>query len=120
MKLCPDWNSQQQSEIRKTRYLSWLVTKLGVTDGESSTSVGSEEPWSLRRAELVLSAETPSAALSVSNMIFKSREMCVTCSWQDCVVDTELDERSRTVAGGDWVVSIRGLAFSLGVQGENA
>jgi hypothetical protein len=120
MKLCPDWNSKQQSKMRKTRYLSWLVVNLGVTDGVSSTSVRSEEPWSLRRAELILSAETPSAALSVSIMIFKSREMCVTCSWQDCVVDTKLDERSRTAAGEDWVVSVHGLAFSLGVQGENA
>jgi hypothetical protein len=93
MKLCVDWNSQQQSETRRTRHLSWLVTNLGVIDGESSTSVGKEEPWSLRRAELILSAETPSAALSVSIMTVKDREMCVTCSWQDCVVDTELGER---------------------------
>ncbi|KAF2249681.1 hypothetical protein BU26DRAFT_563579 [Trematosphaeria pertusa] len=93
MKLCPDWNSQQQSEMRRMRYLSWLVTNLGVLDGESSTTVGKEEAWSLRRAELILSAETPSAALSVSIMTVKGREMCVTCSWQDCVVDAELGER---------------------------
>lgn len=93
MKLCPDWNSQQQNEMRRTRYLSWLVTNLGVLDGESSANAGKEETWSLRRAELILSAETPSAALSVSIMTVKSREMCVTCSWQDCVVDAELSER---------------------------
>jgi hypothetical protein len=93
MKLCQDWNSQQKREMRRVRYLSWLVTNLGVFDGESSTTVGKEESWSVRRAELILSAETPSAALSVSIMTVKGREMCVTCSWQDCVVDTELGER---------------------------
>ncbi|KAF2824482.1 hypothetical protein CC86DRAFT_408559 [Ophiobolus disseminans] len=92
MRLCPDWNSQQRSEMRRMRYLSWLVTNLGVLDGESSTTVGNES-WSLQRAELLLSAETPSAALSVSIMTVKGREMCVTCSWQDCVVEEELGER---------------------------
>jgi hypothetical protein len=66
MKLCPDWNSQQEREMCRVRYLSWLVTNLGVLDGESSTTFGKEEGWSVRRAELILSAETPSAALSVS------------------------------------------------------
>ncbi|KAF1963217.1 hypothetical protein CC80DRAFT_499477 [Byssothecium circinans] len=93
MKLCPDWNSQQQSEMRRMRYLSWLVTNLCVIDGESSTTVGKGGAWSLRRAELLLSTETASAALSVSIMTVKGREMCLTCSWQDCVVDTELGER---------------------------
>ncbi|CAN9238068.1 unnamed protein product [Alternaria alternata] len=93
MKLCPDWNSQQQSEMRRTRYLSWLVTNLGVIDGATSVSDGGQDAWSLRRAELILSAETPSAAFSVSIMTVKGGEMCVTCSWQDCVVDTELGER---------------------------
>ncbi|KAH7396150.1 alcohol acetyltransferase [Pyrenochaeta sp. MPI-SDFR-AT-0127] len=93
MKLCPDWNSQQESEMRKTRCLSWLVTNLGVLDGECSTSVKNEEMWSLRRAELILSADTPSAAFSVSMMTVKGREMCITCSWQDCVVEAELGER---------------------------
>jgi hypothetical protein len=93
MKLCPDWNSQQQSEMRRTRYLSWLVTNLGVIDRATSVSDGGQDAWSLRRAELILSAETPSAAFSVSIMTVKGGEMCVTCSWQDCVVDTELGER---------------------------
>ncbi|KAF2789459.1 hypothetical protein K505DRAFT_352582 [Melanomma pulvis-pyrius CBS 109.77] len=80
MKLVSDWRSQQQSEAHKMRYLSWLVNNLG-------------EGWLLRRAELVLSAEVPSAALSVSIMTVKGGEMCITCSWQDCTVDLGLGER---------------------------
>ncbi|KAF2637147.1 hypothetical protein P280DRAFT_110377 [Massarina eburnea CBS 473.64] len=92
MKLCPNWNNQQEIEMRKTRYLSWLVTNLGVLDGERSTRVG-KESWSLCRAELILGAETPSAALSVSIMTVKGSDMCVTCTWQDSVVDAAIGER---------------------------
>lgn len=90
MKLCWDWRSQQQSEARKTRYLSWLVTNLGVLDSGLGDNKVQEEGWSLRRAELVLSTEVPSAALSVSIITVKDEQMCVTCSWQDCVVDQSL------------------------------
>ncbi|KAF2868565.1 hypothetical protein BDV95DRAFT_116236 [Massariosphaeria phaeospora] len=89
MGYCPDWNSQQQREARRTRYLSWLVTNLGVLDGGARDNDG----WSLRRAELVLSAEVPSAAVSISIMTVKDEQMCVTCSWQDGVVEKRVGER---------------------------
>ncbi|KAH8722889.1 alcohol acetyltransferase-domain-containing protein [Phaeosphaeriaceae sp. PMI808] len=88
MGYCPDWNSQQQREARRTRYLSWLVTNLGVLDGGS----GEKDSWSLRRAELVLSAEVPSAAISLSIMTVKDEQMCVTCSWQEGVVEERVGE----------------------------
>ena len=90
MKFASDWRTQQQSEARKTRYLSWLVTNLGVLDGCVGGLQGQEENWSLRRAELVLSTEVPSAPISVSIMTVKGAQMCMTCSWQDCVVDSGL------------------------------
>ncbi|KAF2463773.1 uncharacterized protein BDR25DRAFT_307565 [Lindgomyces ingoldianus] len=93
MKFVSDWRAQQQSEARKTRYLSWLVTNLGVLDGGIGATQGQDQGWLLRRAELVLSTEVPSAALSVSIMTVKGDEMCITCSWQDCVVDSGLGER---------------------------
>lgn len=93
MKFVSDWRDQQQSEAAKPRFPSWLVTNLGVLDGGSGNVHGQQEGWSLRRAELVLSAEVPSAAFSVSIMTVKGEEMCITCSWQDCVVDPGLGER---------------------------
>jgi hypothetical protein len=86
---CPDWNSQQQREARRTRYLSWLVTNLGVIDGKDQGN----DNWSLDRAELVLSAEVPSATFSVSLMTVKDKQMCVTCSWQECVVEERVGDR---------------------------
>ncbi|KAH6645104.1 alcohol acetyltransferase-domain-containing protein [Truncatella angustata] len=93
MRFVSDWRPQQESEAHKPRYLSWLVTNLGVLDGAIEVAREQEQSWSIRRAELVLSAEVPSAALSVSIMTVKDSQMCVTCSWQDCVVDASLGER---------------------------
>ncbi|KAL1594546.1 Alcohol acetyltransferase [Paraconiothyrium brasiliense] len=92
MKLCSNWLTQQESEAHKTRYLSWLVTNLGVIDGRSGL-VDRQDGWSLRWAELLLSAEIPSAAFSVSMMTVKERDLVVTCSWQDCVLDASLGEQ---------------------------
>lgn len=88
MGYCPNWISQQKREAGRTRHLSWLVTGLGVLDGGSTEKDG----WSLRRAELVLSAEVPSAAISVSLMTVKDEQMCVTCSWQDGVVEERVGQ----------------------------
>ncbi|KAG8165972.1 hypothetical protein KVR01_004524 [Diaporthe batatas] len=92
MKFVSDWRTQQRAEANKTRYLSWLVTNLGVIDGGASDTSGQEEGWSLRRAELVLSAEIPSAAFSVSIFTVKGEQMCVTCSWQECAVHPNIAE----------------------------
>jgi hypothetical protein len=92
MKFVSDWRTRQQSEVCKIRYLSWLVTNLGVLDGQANTEQRKEEGWSLRRAESVLSAEVPSAVLSVSMVTVKDEKLCITCSWQDCVVDSAVGE----------------------------
>ncbi|KAF1914791.1 alcohol acetyltransferase-domain-containing protein [Ampelomyces quisqualis] len=86
---CPDWNIQQQREARRTRYLSWLVTNIGVVEGKSQEKAG----WSFDRAELVLSAEVPSAAFSVSLMTVKGEQMCVTCSWQEAAVEERIGNK---------------------------
>jgi hypothetical protein len=90
MKLASDWRAQQQSEIKRMTYFSWLVTNLGVFDGGIVGSQDSKDNWSIQRAELVLSAEVSSAALSVFVASVKNRQMCITCSWQDCVVDSDI------------------------------
>ncbi|KAI1099760.1 alcohol acetyltransferase-domain-containing protein [Jackrogersella minutella] len=91
MKFVRDWRTQQLSEQHKPRYLSWLVTNLGVIDGAAPEAL-QQEGWAMRRADLVLSAEVPSAALSISIMTVKNEQTCITCSWQDCVADASLVE----------------------------
>ena len=89
MGYCPDWNSEQKRQETKLRYLSWLVTNLGILDGKPN----GEEGWSIDRAELALSAETPSAAFSVSVMTVKDERMVVNISWQDGVIEERVAER---------------------------
>ncbi|ETS83652.1 hypothetical protein PFICI_05528 [Pestalotiopsis fici W106-1] len=93
MKFVSDWRAQQQGEMQKARYFSWLVTNLGVLDRNVGRAQEQEEGWSLRKAELVLSTEILSAAISVIIMTVKDEQMCVTCSWQDCVVEADIGER---------------------------
>ena len=124
MKLVSDWNDAMRKQARRPRYLSWLVTNLGVLDGREGALVvgdggggGTQPPkqdqglngeenqhqnrlegeidggiWAVRRAELVLSAEVPAAAISVAVVTVKGEQMAVTCSWQDCVVEASLGE----------------------------
>ncbi|KAI0180925.1 alcohol acetyltransferase-domain-containing protein [Hypoxylon sp. FL1284] len=87
-----DWRAQKEGEARKPRHMSWLVTNLGVLDGEASETRQGDH-WSIRRAGLFLSAEVPSAAFSLSVMTVKGEQMCVSCSWQDVVVDDKLGKR---------------------------
>ena len=92
MKLVSDWWTHQDSKTKKTRHLSQLVTSIGVINRRASDTGALEEGWSLRRAKLVVSTEMPSAAMSVSLITVKDEQMCVTCSWQECVVHPGLTE----------------------------
>lgn len=89
MGYCPNYLIQQQRDARRTRYLSWLVTNVGVVEGESQVEGG----WSLEKAELVLSAQVPCAAFNVSVVTVKDKDMCITCSLQDGVVDDGIGNR---------------------------
>ncbi|KAK8013538.1 hypothetical protein PG991_009131 [Apiospora marii] len=116
MKFAPEWKAHMKNEAKKPRPLSWLVTNVGVVDGRENGKApadgvvqtqsaeaqgpgegghhpqqgGDDQEWSIRRAELLLSADVASAALQISVMTVKDEQMAVTCSWQDCVVDAGL------------------------------
>lgn len=89
MVYCPNYLIQQQRDTWRTRYLSCIVTNVGVLEEESQKEGG----WSLQKAELVLSAQVPCAAFNVSVMTANDKDMCLTCSWQDRVVDHKVGER---------------------------
>ncbi|CAH0051425.1 unnamed protein product [Clonostachys solani] len=92
MKFAGDWRPQQESEARKPRYLSWLVTNLGVLEGGLGKAENERQgdDWTIHRTQLFLSTEVPSAAISVAASTIKDGQMDITCSWQDCVVDPDL------------------------------
>ena len=107
-KYVTDWQQTMRDMAKKTRQFSWLVTNIGVLDGNTSTrlststtrsSTGGDtksddgQRWSISRAQFGLSAEIPAAAIEFAPISVTGRGMCVSANWPDCAVDTMLGER---------------------------
>lgn len=107
-KYVKDWQQTMRDMAKKTRQFTWLVTNIGVLDGNSSTRLsttttrspaGSDtkpddgQKWSISRAQFGLSAEIPAAAIEFAPVSVTGRGMCVSANWPDCAVDTMLGER---------------------------
>jgi hypothetical protein len=103
-KYVTDWQQTMRNLAKKTRQFSWLVTNIGVLDGnaptESSATTTSSDPesgddqkWSIGRAQFGLSTEVPAAAIEFSPVSVAGRGMCVSATWADCTVDVTLGER---------------------------
>lgn len=105
-----DWEQTMKDIAKKRRQYSWLVTNLGVLDGNTSTrlsstpttrsptasdikSVDDGQKWSISRAQFGLSAEIPFAAIEFAAVSVAGGGMCVAANWMDCAVDTRLGER---------------------------
>lgn len=106
MRLVPDWRAQFRTEASKPRVTSFVVTNLGVVDGvgvgarnegtnlaaEEEDLADREEAWGIEHAVFAVSAEVCGAAFQVAPISVKDGALCVSCSWQDCVVDLEMAE----------------------------
>lgn len=104
-----NWQQTMRDMAKKRRQLSWLVTNIGVLDGNTSTGLstttttqpptGSDtksddgQSWSIGRAQFGLSAEIPAAAIEFASVSVAGRGMCVGANWPDCAVDAILGER---------------------------
>ena len=84
-----DWRAQMVEKAAKPRKLSWLVTNLGVLDGgPTSDSTSATGGWSIQRAQFILSAEVPGAAIVFSPISVANQGLCVTTNWQEGIFDT--------------------------------
>ncbi|KAI0186241.1 hypothetical protein EV127DRAFT_175282 [Xylaria flabelliformis] len=111
MRLVSDWRAQFRTEASKPRPYSFVVTNLGVLDGGSpdttttaaaaAADAAKEEgkgeenrggSWTIEHAVFAISAEVCGAAFQVSPISVKNGALCVSCGWQECVVDGELGE----------------------------
>lgn len=98
-KYVTDWQQTMTNLAKKTRQFSWLVTNIGVLDGNASTGLRAtmtgddDQRWSIRRAQFGLSTEVPAAAIEFSPVSVAGRGMCVGASWGDCALDAPLGER---------------------------
>jgi hypothetical protein len=82
MQHIPDWRPVLRAKARRTRTVSWLVTNLGVFDGESSTG-----PWSIDNASFGISSEVVGAAIHICPMTIKGKNMTINVTWQDGTID---------------------------------
>ncbi|CAI6335292.1 unnamed protein product [Periconia digitata] len=94
MKVVLDWRAQQKKGAKGKRHFSWLITNIGVFDGgDQERELANRENWTVRRGMLVLGADTPDAAIQIGAMTMKGGDMCMTGTWQDCVVGPEVGGR---------------------------
>ncbi|KAJ8123124.1 hypothetical protein ONZ43_g845 [Nemania bipapillata] len=95
-----DWRAQLKEEARKPRSVSWVVSNLGPIDGSpkrrSSAEPANGTGWAITGAKFVLCANVVAAALNISVVSVRDGDLAVTCSWQDCVIDSELADEFVT------------------------
>ncbi|KUI57775.1 hypothetical protein VP1G_05100 [Cytospora mali] len=109
-KYVTDWKQTMSDMAKKTRQFTWLVTNIGVLDGNASptrpsttttraptggdnTKSDDGQRWSIDRAQFGLSAEIPAAAIELAAVSVAGRGMCVSANWPDCAVDVTLGDR---------------------------
>ncbi|KAG7006557.1 alcohol acetyltransferase protein [Physcia stellaris] len=92
-----DWQQTMRDMAKKTRQFSWLVTNIGVLDGNTSSRLSTKsddgQRWSMERAQFGLSAEIPAAAIEFGLVSVTGQGMCVSAMWPDCAVDAMFGER---------------------------
>ncbi|RYP70117.1 hypothetical protein DL771_005629 [Monosporascus sp. 5C6A] len=94
MKLVGDWRAQLKGKAEKPRRLSWSVTNVGVIEGRCATSLAAQDKrWSIRRAQLGVSAEVPGPALFISALSVAGERLTISCSWQEGVINVMVVER---------------------------
>ncbi|KAI8677384.1 hypothetical protein NCS56_00628300 [Fusarium sp. Ph1] len=87
-----DWREHAKEAQQKPRAATWLVTNLGVLDGENG-SVQLAGTWSIQRADFLLSADVAGPALTICPVAVKGRDLTINVGWQGGVVDDELGEQ---------------------------
>ncbi|RTE78597.1 hypothetical protein BHE90_006921 [Fusarium euwallaceae] len=87
-----DWREYAKEAQRKPRAATWLVTNLGVLDGEDGSDQRADR-WSIHRADFLLSADVAGPALTICPVAIKGRDLTINVGWQGGVVDDELGER---------------------------
>ncbi|KAH6981526.1 hypothetical protein EDB80DRAFT_825796 [Ilyonectria destructans] len=92
MKLVHDWQEYHGDQAKRDRELSWIVTNLGVIDGESEVETavhGGNDRWSINQANFALSAHVAGPFVQISTPSIEGRDLSVTLSWQESIEGNE-------------------------------
>ncbi|KAM0330778.1 hypothetical protein ACHAQA_003732 [Verticillium albo-atrum] len=103
MKLVNDWGSYIKDGAKKPRPESWLVTSLGIIDGqnhvgqqEGDGEAGKTRAWSIDQAVFSLCAATNGPVFQLSPVSVLGKGLWVEVSWQDGVVEASMGDRLAT------------------------
>ncbi|KAH6889781.1 alcohol acetyltransferase-domain-containing protein [Thelonectria olida] len=90
MAVVGDWQKYQKDQMKKPRHGSWMVTNVGVIDGQPK---GTSNGWSIQGSSFSLSANVLASMFSISTVAVKGGDLAVDVSWQDHIVDAGVGER---------------------------
>lgn len=96
MTFVADWKKQMVEYAGKPRLVGWVVTNIGVLDGNFGREEGDWKEWKLDEARFTLSAQASGAAISISVVSVAGGLLCVDVSWQDGVIDEMVMEKLVT------------------------
>ncbi|KAF4982095.1 hypothetical protein FZEAL_2201 [Fusarium zealandicum] len=94
MKSVGDWRNYMQDATKKPRESLWIVTNLGVLDGNPlATSGDHEKGWSIRRAKFTVCAHAVGCFFCISAIAVKGGELSIDVSWPDNIADAGIGEQ---------------------------
>ncbi|KAK4177677.1 alcohol acetyltransferase [Triangularia setosa] len=87
-----DWRKFWLSKLGTPRQTTWEVSNIGSIRGTSDKS-HSQPGWQIRRSIMSQGATVAGAAIGVNVAGVASGDICITLSWQEGIVETNLVER---------------------------
>ncbi|KAJ3459764.1 hypothetical protein MRS44_015837 [Fusarium solani] len=78
-------------ELKKPRTASWLVSNVGVIDGQNDGDEASH--WSIERSKFSLSACVVGCLFNIGVVSVKGKDLFVDLTWQDGIVDTGIADQ---------------------------
>lgn len=88
-----DWRKIHIDEIKRPRGTGWVMTNIGVIDGDPLAQEAASGPrWTIDRAMFQLSSEVSRSFFHVCPVAVKGKDLTIDISWQDGIVDGALGE----------------------------
>ncbi|KAJ4324578.1 Alcohol acetyltransferase [Fusarium piperis] len=91
MGVVSDFRRFQKDGLKKPRTASWLVTNVGVIDGQSDG--GEASLWTIERSKFSLSAAVSGCIFNIAVVSVKGKKLCIDLTWQDGIIDAGIADQ---------------------------
>ncbi|KAM7213085.1 Alcohol acetyltransferase domain containing protein [Rhypophila decipiens] len=110
MKFVGDWQEYLRDAMFKPRTASWMVTNIGVLEGdpEGAGGDGQKNRWHIRKAYFTASAEVAGPGFAVCSVSVRGGELCVEVTWEVGVIEDRVGE-AVTAEVERWMRNIGGM-----------